>query len=239
MAWRTVIEQSGELLLDLILPRRCVGCGAQGEFLCLSCRNLLPKLTPPYCERCAVPFRGGKLCLGCRNSPPAVNRVRSLFLHQGVARDAVHNLKYRRIKALAKPLAALMAEYLRSNPMPVDLILPVPMHPRRVRERGYNQSDLLAKELSCMIDLPIDSESLVRLRNTPSQISLGAEARRRNVQGSFYCKNPTYHGKNMLLIDDVCTTGATLNACAVSLKEAGAASVWGLTFSREQQEHQG
>lgn len=151
-----------------------------------------------------------------------------------MARDAVHHLKYRNLKALARPLAKLMAEYLESNPLPVDLILAVPMHPKRVRQRGYNQSDLLAQELSYLINLPTASGSLVRLRNTPSQVSLGAEARRSNVQGAFRCKNQVCQGKSVLLVDDVCTTGATLNACALALKEAGAASVWGLTFSREQ-----
>ncbi|MCL0058558.1 ComF family protein [Dehalococcoidia bacterium] len=236
---QTALRQSRDLLLDLIFPRRCIGCGAEGEFLCRSCLNLLPRLTPPYCECCAVPFSGGRLCPNCLNSPPAINGVRSLFLHRGMARDAVHHLKYRNLKALARPLAKLMAEYLEPNPLPVDLILAVPLHSKRVRQRGYNQSDLLAQELSRLIDLPTASGSLVRLRNTPSQVSLGAEARRSNVQGAFRCKNQVFQSKGVLLVDDVCTTGATLNACAVALKEAGAASVWGLTFSREQQGHQG
>ncbi|MCL0088986.1 ComF family protein [Dehalococcoidia bacterium] len=151
-----------------------------------------------------------------------------------MARDAVHHLKYRNLKALARPLAKLMAEYLESNPLPTDILVAVPLHSKRVRQRGYNQSDLLAEELSHLIDLPTASGSLVRLRNTPSQVSLGAEARRSNVQGAFRCKNQVCQGKGVLLVDDVCTTGATLNACALALKEAGAASVWGLTFSREQ-----
>ncbi len=126
-----------------------------------------------------------------------------------------------------------MAQYLGSNPLPVDLILAVPMHPRRARERGYNQSDLLVEALSRLIQLPMTSGSLVRLRNTPSQVSLGAEARRSNVQGAFCCNDQLFQGKGVLLVDDVCTTGATLNACATALKGAGAAPVWGLTFSRE------
>lgn len=239
MILQTALRQTGDMLLDLIFPRRCIGCGAEGEFLCLSCINLLPRFTLPYCECCAVPLSGGRLCPNCLNLPPAIDGVRSLFLHRGMVRDAVHYLKYRNIKALARPLAELMAEYLESNPLPADLILSVPMHPKRARQRGYNQSDLLAEELSYMIDLPTASGSLVRLRNTPSQVSLGAEARRRNVQGAFHCKSLFYQGKGVLLVDDVCTTGATMNACAVALKAAGVASVWGLTFSREQQGRQG
>jgi ComF family protein len=127
-----------------------------------------------------------------------------------------------------------MTQYLESNPLPTTILVAVPLHPKRARQRGYNQSDLLAQELSHLIGLPIASGSLVRVRHTPSQVSLGAEARRGNVQGAFHCKNSVYQGKGVLLVDDVCTTGATLNACAVALKGAEAASVWGLTFSREQ-----
>ena len=235
MILQTKLTQIRDLLLDLIFPQRCIGCGADGELLCLSCLKLFPRLTPPYCDCCAVPFSGGRLCPNCLNLPPAIDGIRSLFLHEGLARDAVHHLKYRNLKGLARPLAELMAEYLKSNPLPVDILVAVPLHSKRMRQRGYNQSDLLAEELSRLINLPTASGSLVRLRNTPSQVSLGAEARRSNVQGAFRCENPDYQGKGVLLIDDVCTTGATLNACALALKEAGAASVWGLTLSRERQ----
>ncbi|MBT9160725.1 MAG: hypothetical protein DDT26_02021 [Dehalococcoidia bacterium] len=233
LIFMTNLTQIRDLLLDLIFPRRCIGCGAEGELLCLSCLNLFPRLTPPYCQCCAVPFSGGRLCPNCLKSPPAIDGIRSVFLHRGLARDAVRHLKYRNLKALARSLAELMAEYLVSNPLPADIMVAVPLHSKRVRQRGYNQSDLLAEELSRLINLPTASGSFVRLRNTPSQVSLGAEARHSNVQGAFHCKNPVYQGKGVLLVDDVCTTGATLNACAVALKGAGAASVWALTLSRE------
>ena len=233
MALQTTLSQIRDFLLDLVFPRRCIGCGTEGEFLCSSCCDSLPRLEHPYCARCGVPLSGGRFCHDCLNSPFAIDGIRSLFLHQGLAREAVHYLKYKNLKTLAQPLAELMAEYLESNPLPVDILIAVPMHPKRMRRRGYNQSDLLVEELSHLTRLPTAEGSLSRRINTPSQVSLGAEARRSNVQGAFQCKDQVFQSRNVLLVDDVCTTGATLNACAAALKTAGATSVWGLTLSRE------
>ncbi|MDD5093874.1 MAG: ComF family protein [Dehalococcoidia bacterium] len=222
-----------EAFLDLIFPPRCIGCGKEGGFLCAPCSEALPALEPPFCQRCGVPTSDGKLCQNCRNWSPAIDGIRSPFLHTGLARQAVHHLKYKNQKVLARPIAGVMAKYLKSNPLPVDVLTAVPTHPKRTRQRGYNQADLIVRELSQTIQLPASQETLARRRNTPSQVSLGAEARRKNVQEAFICKDKSLSSKRVLLVDDVCTTGATLNACAVALKEAGAASVWGLTFSRE------
>ena len=226
-------DQVRGALLDLVFPPRCIGCGAEGEFLCEPCRRLLPTLEPPFCERCGVPVVSERLCQNCLNTEIAIDGIRSSFLHLGLAREAVHCLKYNNLKVLAWPLAELMATHFKANPLPVDIVAAVPSHPRRIRRRGYNQADLLASELSCAIKLPVSRGTLARLRNTKSQVSLGASERRNNVKGAFQCKDEIFRNKSVLLIDDVCTTGATLNACAIALKEAGSAAVWGLTFSRE------
>lgn len=219
--------------LDLVFPPRCIGCRVGEKFLCDSCLEALPRLEPPFCEHCGIPIAGGSFCPECLSAPPTIDGIRSLLLHQGIARDIVHYLKYKNLKALARPLAELMAEYLESNPLPVDVLLATPMHSRRMRVRGYNQAELLARELSLLVHIPTDEGLLTRSRNTPSQVSLGAEARRNNVNGAFQCGSNVFEKKSVLIIDDVCTTGATLNACAIVLKEAGAASVWALTISRE------
>ena len=149
-------------------------------------------------------------------------------------RQAIHQFKYTNFKALAFPLAQLLAENLEAKPLPVDVIVPVPLHPRRLRERGYNQSGLLARELGRLTGLPVVEDSLVRLMNTPAQArAANADARRNNVRGIFFCKNEGLSGKQVLAIDDVCTTAATLDSCAVALNNAGASSVWGLTLARE------
>jgi ComF family protein len=233
MALQITLVKVKEAFLDLLFPPRCIGCGMEGDFLCGSCCDLLPALEPPLCECCGVPLASGRFCQNCIDSNLDVDGIRSPFLHQGLAREAVHYLKYRNMKVLARPMAGLMAEYLKSNSLPVDIITAVPIHSRRMRQRGYNQSDLLAEELSRSIKLPTSRGTLTRLRNTPSQVSLGASERRSNVEGAFQCKYQIFQNRRVLLIDDVCTTGATLNACAVALKEAGALSVWGLTLSRE------
>jgi ComF family protein len=114
------------------------------------------------------------------------------------------------------------------------VLVPVPLHGRRLRERGYNQSALLAAEIGKTTGLPAMTDSLVRLRHTKSQVkTAGAEERQRNMAGAFGCRDARLAGKRVLLVDDVCTTGATMNSCAVALREAGATSVWGLALARE------
>lgn len=149
-------------------------------------------------------------------------------------RKAIHQLKYRNLKAIAPCLAELLADYLRSNPLPGEVIVPVPLHPRRLRERGYNQSSLLARELSKRIDVPVIEDCLIRVKQAQPQVrAINAEERRRNVVDAFVCREGSVRGKQVILIDDVCTSGATLESCAVALKSKGATSVWGLTLARE------
>jgi ComF family protein len=161
--------------------------------------------------------------------------VRSLYLYEGAAREAVRALKYNYLSALAQPMAQLMARYLEEEEgIEADLVVAVPLYGRRRRLRGYNQSALLARGLSRLCGLSLAERGLVRRRNTPPQArSVDAEARRRNVADAFVADRRRVEGKRVLLIDDVMTTGATLDACARALRQAGAASVWGLTFARE------
>lgn len=135
---------------------------------------------------------------------------------------------------MALPLARLLAEDLDSRPLPAEVLVPVPLHPRRLRERGYNQSGLLARELCRLTSLPVEEDTLFRHRNSGAQIrARDSEERRSNVLGAFGCRNEKLGGRRVLLIDDVCTTGATLNSCAIALKKAGVTSVWGLALARE------
>jgi len=160
--------------------------------------------------------------------------IRSLFPYDGVMRQAILQLKYENVRALASPLARLMWEYQQSQRLPADIFMPVPLHPRRLRSRGYNQSALLAKELGRLASLPVADDSIVRRKNTPPQARTASIAdRRHNVADAFACVDRRGAGKHIIVIDDVCTSGATLKACAAALKAAGAASVWGLTLARE------
>ena len=144
----------------------------------------------------------------------------------------MHRLKYYGRTILAEPLGGLMAVYWTQHPMPTDVIVPVPLHTARLRERGYNQAALLAREMACRVGLALNEQTLVRRRATASQVKLDARQRKENVRDAFRCSDNALTGKQVLLIDDVCTTGATLAACAVALHEGGARSVQALTLAR-------
>ena len=149
-------------------------------------------------------------------------------------REAIHQLKYGNLRALVVPLVELLGEYLAKNPMPGEVLMPVPLHPKRLKQRGYNQSDLLARGLGKLNTLPVVDNCLIRVRHTPPQAKTQAALERRlNVEGAFRCLNQRLKNTEVLLIDDVATSGATLDACAQALKAAGASSVWGLTLARE------
>jgi ComF family protein len=149
-------------------------------------------------------------------------------------RQAIHQLKYRNLRAVAVPLAKLLQDYLITNPMPGEVLVPVPLHQKRLRERGYNQSSLLAHELGKLTNLPVVDDCLIRQRHTPPQARTSSvDERRSNVAGAFTCHNHRLQDKQVLLIDDVATSGATLNTCASALKDAGVSSVWGLVLATE------
>jgi ComF family protein len=234
MASVSPLTRVGQAVLDVLFPARCVGCGAYGSFLCQACQAELPRARPPRCPICWQPQRRSALCSRCRQERPAFQGARSLYIYEGAAREAVRALKYNYLSALAQPMAQLMARYVEEEDIEADLVVAVPLYGRRKRLRGYNQSALLARELSRLCGLSLVERGLARRRNTPPQArSVDAEARKRNVADAFSADRRWVEGKRVLLIDDVMTTGATLDACAGALREAGAASVWALTFARE------
>jgi ComF family protein len=189
---------------------------------------------PPFCPLCGRPQSSGILCPGCTGWQASIDGIRSPFRFEKTVRQAVYQLKYRNLRILAEPLAGLMYGYLSGNPVPGEVLVPVPLHRKRLRERGYNQSGLLAKWLGKFTGLPVVDDCLVRERlASPQARSSGVDERRNNVAGAFACRDDRLRDKEVLLVDDVCTSGATLDACAEALKESGAASVWGLTLARE------
>ena len=231
---RTRLNQLKEAAVDLLFPPRCIGCNKTGGILCSNCLSHLSAILPPLCPKCGRPLSSQRLCGDCVEKGSIIDGIRSVYLFEGVMREAIHHLKYRGLKALAAPLGELLADYLLSHPLPAQVLVPVPLHPQRLRQRGHNQSALLGRELSRLTNLPLAEECLARLRNTASQArTANAEERRRNVEGAFECRDEHLRGKHILLIDDVCTTGATLEACAGALRAKGATSIWGLTLARE------
>ena len=222
------------IALDFLFPQWCVGCGKEGEFICYSCRRSLPRVMHPLCPRCGKPQPSGIVCPTCVSWQAEIDGIRSPFRFDGVMRQAIHQLKYRNLRAIAKPLAKSLNDYIAANPIPGEVLIPVPLHPKRLRERGYNQSSLLAKELGKLTSLPVVDDCLIRQRHAPPQArSSTVEERRSNVAGAFVCRDHRLQNKQVLLIDDVSTSGATLDACAAALKAVGATSAWGLVLARE------
>ncbi|MFC1942635.1 ComF family protein [Chloroflexota bacterium] len=229
-----MLSQLSRVTLDMLFPQWCVGCGREGDYMCRACRQSLLSITPPICPRCGRPHSGAALCTGCTNWSTGIDGIRSPFVFQGVLRKAIHELKYRNLRALAVPLAELLYEYLTANPLPGEVLVPVPLHRKRMRERGYNQSQLLARELSKIIGLPVLDNCLVRqLHSSPQARTTRVSQRQSNVAGAFACRGESLRDKKVLLIDDVSTSGATLGDCAGVLKAAGAVSVWGLVMAEE------
>ncbi|MBA7694315.1 hypothetical protein ES703_102922 [subsurface metagenome] len=189
---------------------------------------------PPLCPQCGKPQPSGILCPNCVGWQTEIEGVRSPFRFDGAIRQAIHQLKYRNLRALAPPLAKLLKDYLITNPMPGEVVVPVPLHQKRLKERGYNQSQLLARELGKFITLPVVDDCLIRQRYAlPQARTSSVEERRSNVANAFICRDHRLQDKQVLLIDDVATSGATLNACALALRTAGATSVWGLVLATE------
>lgn len=225
--WRSLRNQ----FLDILLPPRCVGCRQVGVWLCAECLDQIPLVNPPVCACCGGAVVADGLCARCRTSPLQIECIRSVVYLEGVLREAVHWLKYRGRTALAGPLGDLMARYWMQHPMLADVVVPVPLHPARLRERGYNQAALLAREMARRVGLVVDEQMLVRQRSTAPQVELNAKQRKENVRDAFRCSGSGLVGKRVLLVDDVCTTGATLEACAVALYEGGVCGVQALTLA--------
>ncbi len=184
--------------------------------------------------KCGKPETAGIYCPACWNSQGKIDGIRSVFHFEGVIRQAVHDLKYHHIKALSGLMADYLAEYLKANPVPGDAIMPVPVHKNRIKQRGYNQSALIAGHLGKKLGIPVITTCLVRSRDSlPQARSANVDQRKKNVMGAFSCASAASDYRNIILIDDVCTSGATLEACAAALKKSGFNSVWGLTVARE------
>ena len=218
--------------LELLFPIHCLGCGREGNVICASCADELRKLEDPFCDVCAQPGAQGQ-CSPCLENPLAIDGIRAPYLFEGPLREAVHRLKYRGWRAVTPGLGDLLASYLEKHKLPGEVFVPVPLHSSRLRSRGYNQSNLLAREAGKLLGVPVREDLLNRANDSRPQVEARSrEHRRANVAGNFKASADVV-GMSVLLVDDVATTGSTLSACAAALKEAGAASVWGLVLARE------
>jgi len=225
VAWRRT--------LDLVFPPRCVGCRSFGSFLCSHCLAMMPRAQPPRCPVCWMPG-AGDVCGRCRSQPFAFGAARCPFVYDGAAREAIHALKYRGVSTVAEVMARAMAECLEEWAPQAAALVPVPLTGGRRRSRGYNQSEMLARELSRLSGLPVVADVLLRRRGAPPQArAVDEAARRANVADAFTVRQRDPLAGPLLLVDDVMTSGATLDACARTLRRAGHGPVYALTFARE------
>lgn len=224
-----------ETALDFVFPRVCLGCNWSSVYICPDCSLKLIKISPPFCPRCGRPQIDGALCPVCFQNKSSIDLLRSVFIFEGIIRKAIIELKYNNIRALAKELAVMMSEYYKDSTIPGEILVPVPLHSRRLKNRGYNQSFLLSHYLGNLINLPVSSGCLVRTRDTsPQVLSVGYAERLMNVSGAFTCRNDSLNGKSVIIVDDVYTSGATLEACAEALRDSGCTLISGFTLAREE-----
>jgi ComF family protein len=232
-------------LLNLILPPVCPICqtllnGKEKDLpLCPTCRTAIKPIHPPYCPHCGLPEPSGDgagyLCGSCLKERWYFEVHRSSGLYEGALKEAIHTFKYGGVFPLVKVFGDLLQPTLQtlSREYPVGVMIPVPLHIRRLRERGFNQAFLLVRELSRRIGIPYEGRALKKIKDTPVQISLKKRERRKNLTGVFLVRDmEAIQGKSIVLVDDVYTTGATVNECSRTLLKAGAERVAVLTVAR-------
>ena len=241
-AWAAGIKRAGGRALDIVLPPRCLKCGATVDSvgaLCAGCWPAVTFLAPPQCAACGVPFEfnlgPAALCGACAGERPVFERARAAFRYDDGSKDLILRFKHADRTDSRPAFARWMARAGDALLADADLIAPVPLHWLRLFMRRYNQAALLASALGDLAGKPAVNDLLLRRRRTPSQGGLGALARRRNVAGAFAVdprRRMLLQDKRVLLVDDVLTTGATVSACASVLLRAGARAVDVLTLAR-------
>lgn len=236
-------------LLDLVYPPCCLVCGArmsEGVF-CAECRQSIKPIPPPFCDRCGAPITPDRqVCAVCEEGhEPPFAWSQALGQYTGTLRDAVHRLKYHGKRSLAEPLGQMLAASMDIAPSPLlpadpapgqpafDAVIPVPLDAWRMRQRGFNQAEKIARVVARERGWRLQTDLLARVRRTPSQTALSSEARAENVHGAFTAHFPhQLTGLNILLVDDVITTGATVRACAEAARAAGAARICVVALAR-------
>jgi ComF family protein len=234
-----LLSKTREFVLDLLFPKFCLNCGREEDFLCQVCLSLIDVLERQYCPFCLPPkiVLDGKTCPSCRKSKNLNGLYFAASYDNFILKKAIHQFKYGLTKDLAKPLADLIIRHfnnLTALPRFNEFnLVAVPLHGKKLKERGFNQSEELAKGLSQHLKLPVFDNALIKIKQTRSQTELKKEERGKNIQGAFLCPCPDFvKNKRILLVDDVFTSGATMEECAKVLKNTGAKEVWGVAVAR-------
>jgi ComF family protein len=238
MDLKAISQYSSILLrpvLDTLFPVHCAGCQQTGHVLCPACIAKIHPIPSPMCDFCGAPLSTYGSCKTCQYHRPNLSGMRAVSLYEEPIRGCIHGLKYDGNVRLASPLGLLLVQAFHRYSMHADILIPVPLHSERQKHRGFNHAALLAEVCAAKIRVPMNENILIRHRHTIAQVELHPKERYQNVAGAFVCSSSAKNilsGRKVLLIDDVSTTGATLEACATPLFEAGAKEVWGLVLAR-------
>ncbi|MEK7124549.1 MAG: ComF family protein [Patescibacteria group bacterium] len=236
-----ILNTFKEFLLNLLYPKFCLGCKKEGSFLCYDCKSTLDISEYRYCL-CNKPLRifGNEIakCNSCQDKKLSGLYFALPYKERFLTKKLIYQFKYEPyLKGLAKDLAGIIAEHLflaGAEDFRGGVLAPVPMELSKQKERGYNQSEELAKELGQTLNAPVVLENLIKTKKTEPQMKLSAENRRKNLFGAFKIKNPAeFAGKKIYLVDDVYTTGSTMEECARVLRQARTKEVWGICIARE------
>ena len=229
-----MLRQVVSTTADSLFPVRCVHCNRDGALLCATCLMDATRLTSDgSCRMCALPTHGTTLCGRCSSDPPPVSSLVAAFAFDGAIRSAVHSLKYEGLRAISPILSEEMASRWGVRRRTPDVVVPIPLHRFRLRSRGYNQAELLAGPVGMSLEVPVRTDLLHRVVDSPSQAGARDEAERaRRVRGIFAAEAGV-KDQHILLIDDVATTGSTINSAASTLLDAGAWGVSALVLARE------
>ena len=203
----------------------------------MDCQSRVPVIVEPFCSRCGIPVNEGNLCERCAVKPPSYRKMRSWAVFDSPVQNALHTLKYRRNMGVADALAIQIAAFVRSLKWDVDMLVPVPLSAMRLKERGYNQVGLVARPLAYELGLPYLPLGLRKIRDTRSQVGLSILQRSENVLGVYQAEGKLVNRKSILLMDDVATTGSTIQSSADALLAAGARDVYALTIARALSHH--
>jgi competence protein ComFC len=225
--------------LDWLYPPQCCNCERRGFVLCDECLSQIEVLSGWLCKKCGYPLTGRDfICENCRTRPPEYMEMRSWAAFNGPARKALHSLKYHRNLAIGPILAQPLLGMLQKLNWPVDLVIPIPLSKSHFRRRGYNQTAQISITLAQKLNIEHLSNAVLRIKETETQISLDVNQRFTNLRDAFYGKPAKLNKRNILLIDDVITTGATMQNCTNALLKAGAQKVYCLSVARAILQHQ-
>jgi ComF family protein len=219
-------------VLDWLYPPICGGCGKPGQRWCTECVKNTIEVPSPICSICGNPCNNEDLCPRCRIAPPLFTSLRSYAVFKGPIREAIHRLKYKDDLGMGEMLSRLMISSLEKLNWSLDIVTCVPLGLVRFEERGYNQANLLARPTALFMRLPYSPRLLVRIKETRTQVGLTVPERQKNMAEAFKVTSKSVRGKNVLVVDDVATSGATLNACARALLDGGASKVYGFSLAR-------